>query len=466
MTDFKPISEDDLPLLAGFYRNCSYGLCEYSAGIKVFWNSEYPGFYSIDENTLFVRSEIAEGKCCFEFPVLSENGDLENAFDKIDSWCMENECRPLFIDIPQNKLPFLVKRYPMFTVSDDRNEQDYIYRYSDLSEFKGKHYSGQRNHIKKFKTLYPDCKFRKLSLSDNLEKFWAEYEKESSKTSEEALTELAIAKQMVKCSVKEQTVLFNGCLEVNGRIAALSVAENCGPYMIIHIEKALREYEGIYPVMVNEFAKYYRSEKIDFINREDDNGDMGLRTSKLQYRPAFLEKKICFEVKDKLSTLKKLPVIQTENLRIDRLNNTDSDSYQALCTDDELNKYWGYDYRKDIKSITPGCFLNMAFSDTELRTCVSLALRYNGLFIGEAVLYNSNFKGSIEIGCRILKQYRNKGLGTQALKAVSDWALYQAGFEKVCAKCFKENTASRKMLSKVMRQVSEDSDYCFFERIV
>mgnify|MGYP002342265594 FL=1 len=49
--------------------------------------------------------------------------------------------------------------------------------------------------------------------------------------------------------------------------------------------------QGAYQMLVAQFAQKYAGGEVAFLNREDDTGDLGLRTSKLSYHPvALLEK--------------------------------------------------------------------------------------------------------------------------------------------------------------------------------
>ena len=78
----------------------------------------------------------------------------------------------------------------------------------------------------------------------------------------------------------------------NYRIVGFSLGEIIGDTLFTHIEKADRDYEGCYQMLVAQFAQQFAPEgTVAFINREDDAGDLGLRASKLRYQPvALLEK--------------------------------------------------------------------------------------------------------------------------------------------------------------------------------
>ncbi|MEG2429542.1 MAG: phosphatidylglycerol lysyltransferase domain-containing protein, partial [Oscillospiraceae bacterium] len=65
---------------------------------------------------------------------------------------------------------------------------------------------------------------------------------------------------------------------------------------VVHIEKAFADVDGAYPMINQQFVKSCDQDVV-YINREDDVGSLGLRKSKLSYKPEILLKK--YEVKIK-----------------------------------------------------------------------------------------------------------------------------------------------------------------------
>ena len=89
---------------------------------------------------------------------------------------------------------------------------------------------------------------------------------------------------------------FGGALYADGKIVGFSLGERVGDTVFVHIEKADRTVKGAYQTVVNEFAKNFAKDAA-FINREDDMGDEGLKTSKLSYHPVKLLKKYTVIIK-------------------------------------------------------------------------------------------------------------------------------------------------------------------------
>lgn len=459
--DFNNITAESIEFLEKFYKNCGYRLCEYSAGAKYMWAEDYHSAYAVSNNCLVVK-EYSESRVWFSYPVAGKNGDIGAALDDIDRYCSENGIRPVFMPVPDDALCVLLKRYPYASVKRPHLFKDYFYLTENFASFKGRKFSGQRNHINKFRKKYPDAEFRLLSDDDDalIGEFWAEFEKQFDKNSKLAVSELKASKKMLK----QRRFFRSAAMFCGGKIIGLCLGEKCGDTMIVHIEKALYSYEGVYPAIVNEFANLCAEDTV-YSNREDDAGDKGLRISKLQYKPLELLSKHIVTAGSELDSIKEIPELRTDRLTLDAITQNDAGAYNALCLDDELNKYWGYDYKDDLNGeLTDDYFVSVAEKDFDNSLAVNFAVRLDGKFIGEAVLYNIDYKGAAELGCRISREYHGNGYGAEAFAAAADWALYGAGFEKVVAKCFRENSASYCMLSTCMREIGEDETFFYFEK--
>ena len=331
--------------------------------------------------------------------------------------------------------------------------------------FAGRRYSGQRNHINNFTKTYPDAVFRPLTAEDGekLEAFWEEFTEKFPKSwNKSACEELHMARRFF--SRYTEGWFSAGCMELNSRIIGIALGERCGETMIVHIEKALHEYEGIYPTMVREFARCFGADAVWF-NREDDAGSRGLRTSKLQYLPAAMGKKFRVDLENESHHLESIPTVATERLTLRAFREEDKPAYNAICLDDELNRLWGYDFREDLgdQPLTEDYFLSVTQHDFARRLAVNFAICLGDKCIGEAVLYHFDHRGGAELGCRIAREYAGNGYGTEAFLAAKNWGLYKLGLDRVVAKCFKENEASFRMLSSCMRKVREDDTFFHFE---
>jgi hypothetical protein len=135
-------------------------------------------------------------------------------------------------------------------------------------------------------------------------------------------------------------------MKINGEIVAACIAEKCGNTLFNHVEKTNHKIIGLSTFFANLFAKTFVTEGIKFVNREDDVGDKGLRRSKLQYVP---EELVCgyeVEVHNEFYYISKPKTIKiSDEIKLADITSKDT-NYFELCSDDELNKYYGYDYRK------------------------------------------------------------------------------------------------------------------------
>ncbi len=463
---FKPVTQRDIARLRRYYNNCDYVLCEYSAAVKLMYREHVNPEWAETAGCLVIRNRI-NGKVCFDYPVPGPEGDETAALEAIERWATESGT-PLEISIvPAEKVPVLLARYPRVLVQNVRGARDYVYNAADLRDFPGRHFAGQRNHVNKFRSVCPDAAFRVLGAEDQgaVDAFFREYELQFPKRSDKALRDLRLGERMMR--MMNRPCFLCGGLESVGKLISVVLGEQCGETLIIHIERALNSYEGVYPATVQAFARQFAGPSVRWINREDDADDKGLRTSKLQYRPVYLAEKYCFDVENEIYALKGLPTIRTQRLTLSALTEADRDAYNRLCLDDARNRWWGYDYRADWKGEPlEDYFLNVVREDFARHTALNLAVRLDGQCIGEAVFYNFTGRGSAELGCRIAPEYAGNGYGAEAFAAAAEWGLYDLMLAAVTAKCYKENDASFRMLSSCMRKTGEDETFYYFRKEV
>lgn len=173
-----------------------------------------------------------------------------------------------------------------YSVREDRDNFDYIYLKSDLAELSGRKYHKKRNHVNAFVHNYRYDE-RPLTLANRddalmiLERWQAEREDRSDYDAAREALEL-----FAELDLKGYMVY------VEGDAAAYTVGEPLqrGRSFVVHFEKAIDHYRGIYQFINKAFAtilpRHYK-----WINREQDLGDEGLRQSKMTYRPTGFVKK-------------------------------------------------------------------------------------------------------------------------------------------------------------------------------
>lgn len=85
--------------------------------------------------------------------------------------------------------------------------------------------------------------------------------------------------------------LTGGILYTGNEPVAFSIGEQLSDdTFVVHVEKALADVQGAYPMINREFVRH-ECGAVRYINREDDTGAPGLRKAKLSYKPVMLEEK-------------------------------------------------------------------------------------------------------------------------------------------------------------------------------
>ena len=277
---------------------CSFTFksCEYSYANILAWSDIY--------NTRFAKSSEGYvfllqygGKNYYLCPVVS----LDNvcaAFNEISEHEMSLGANSVnFVCLPELYAKAFEKSFPNVKISTSRATYDYIYSRQSLSEFSGKALHAKKNHRNKFFALYGDSyRYRVMTSEDvpachKFNKEWYELNSAFSLSEERISTEKLLDNF-------DALGLSGGMIFVNDKLCAYTLASDNydgSDTIIIHTEKGLYDIKGVYPTICSEFLRQSAT-SYEFVNREDDVGDEGLRKSKMSYNPICLEEKFTAEI--------------------------------------------------------------------------------------------------------------------------------------------------------------------------
>jgi len=166
---------------------------------------------------------------------------------------------------------------------EDRDNFEYLYLRTDLAELLGKNFQKKRNLVNAFiKTYSPENVEKKLIDSETIKDALLvldEWEKGKGEHSD-----YASAKEALNLHCELEFVGF--VFYVGGKPIGYCQGETLAneTSFVVHFEKAIDSYKGIYQYINQEFAKSI-PKNIVCINREQDLGHEGLRQAKITYRP-------------------------------------------------------------------------------------------------------------------------------------------------------------------------------------
>ncbi len=80
-------------------------------------------------------------------------------------------------------------------------------------------------------------------------------------------------------------------IRLDGHVQAFTLGELLNDAtLVVHIEKADPDIQGLYPLINQQFIQHY-SQEVQAVNREQDLGEPGLRRAKESYYPHHLVEK-------------------------------------------------------------------------------------------------------------------------------------------------------------------------------
>ena len=469
MLQFEPCNLDSLKRASSIVRHAHFLCNDFSLGTLLTWGAEYRAQLCLRHGTLLIREEISD-QPAFSWPV---GDDVDGMLDELVAYTEQEGLALRFFALDQATL-VKARSDPRFSdlmAAREDKWSDYLYDFQEMAAFSGRRFSGQRNHINKYRKLYGEPVIRSLTEADGeavqamLRQYAQEHPGRSALEEAELRHTHALLRQYAGLGMPA------ACLMQGERVVAFTIGEIVGDTLMIHVEKALKSVEGAYPTLFHGFVNAVGNalgRPLRYVNREDDSGDPGLRTSKQQYHPIAMMPKYQVHVRAPGARIAQLPVLRGESMVLTPIRETDKEAYLRLNTDIENNRWWGYDYRTDENITGPideNTFYDSVQFDMAAGDSINFAIREReeGPMIGEALLWNFTARRGGEVGCRLFPAWQGKGLGAQAIDAIVRFSLDDLGLT-LRARCCLENLPSYRMLTRCgFRECGKDQTYYYFD---
>lgn len=277
---FEPIQLEKQQDYAKRLARCPQAASDYSFLNLWAWAEDYELRWAWEENLVWIKQTQPQEH--FWAPV----GDWEE-IDWIARFDEDKGGYTTFIRIPQKLAEsWRTSLGDRVKIAEDRGHWDYIYTVADLIDLRGNRYHKKKNLLNQFRKKYD---YRYVVLDSELVEHakgmqedwctWRDCESSDILSAENR----AIYRVLQNWDRLEGA--SGGALMVDQAMVAYTVAEALtDDTVLIHFEKGDTEYKGAYQA-INQMFLAYSAKDFNFVNREQDLNDEGLRKAKLSYLP-------------------------------------------------------------------------------------------------------------------------------------------------------------------------------------
>lgn len=281
---YEPLSLDKQQLYLEYIARCPENSSDFSFANVWGWAEHYGLEWAFAEDHVWIRQTKPE---VINWAPIGPWNELD--------WpcCRLLPCGQNFIRVPET-LALLWKKEmgDKIDLIEARGHWDYTYSVEELVNLKGNRFHKKKNHLNQFKKHYEyvyscmdaDCVEEVLEM----QKEWLDWREIED-------SDPLMAENKAICRVltnwDRMPGMMGGWIKIDGVMVAYTVAEPLnGKTVVIHFEKGRPGYRGIYQA-INQMFLENEASRFDYVNREQDLDDPGLRKSKLSYHPVHFVKK-------------------------------------------------------------------------------------------------------------------------------------------------------------------------------
>lgn len=268
---------------------------DFSYGGVLMWVEIFKYEYAIVDDTLFIKGRVENDLSSVAFSLPVGSMPLADAVAMLRDYCRQEGMPLIFSAVPEYALESL-REVGAREVSLIPDMGDYLYSAVSLATLTGKKYGKKRNHVNQFVAAYPDWRLEALDSANAREvlDFMDRIDAEGDNV-EMAVKERRLNREVIRQIASGDGNYIGAILRgyAGGGIVAFTVGDIKGDTLFVHIEKALREVAGAFEMINKAYAEWILQAhpEVEYINREDDSGDIGLRISKESYHPLELLRK-------------------------------------------------------------------------------------------------------------------------------------------------------------------------------
>ncbi len=291
MIEFRPITTADRAQYEACLAHESERGCEYTFSNLYLWGRQKIAFL---DGLALLFSQFSR-RTVYPFPVGA--GDKLAAIEAIIADAKERGIPARITGLMAADKQLLESAYPdLFIFHSDRDSYDYVYAIDDLADLRGKKLHRKRNHLNRFRELYPDAAAEPLSdgnlgAARAMVERWYEERLAADPTADFRMERTALERALSEHRALGMEGLV---LSVGGEVAAVTLGSRLSANTFdVQFEKARTDFEGAYTAINAAFAAYLREKypSLAYLNREEDMGIEGLRKAKLSYQPHHLVEK-------------------------------------------------------------------------------------------------------------------------------------------------------------------------------
>ncbi|MBW1848829.1 MAG: GNAT family N-acetyltransferase [Deltaproteobacteria bacterium] len=235
------------------------------------------------------------------YPPVGNNRLDETILDCLD-WLKTESEEAGFTCVPYHQVEVLKQETKKkLNIVKDRNSFDYLYGMASYGTFNMPSLRTLRQNLTHFLDKNPEYKDLTYGMIDEVsdfQQYWMKDYTERMQKANKPVTDFiakeneAITKALSLCKTLGLKI---GAIYLDGVIEGFTIASIHKKTAYIHFEKASRK-RGAYQALIHLFSQS-ALENIDTVNKEQDLGIPGLRTSKKRYDPSGYIEKCCITMK-------------------------------------------------------------------------------------------------------------------------------------------------------------------------